>query len=49
MKFVDWLGRMSGSKAGSSALVREEGDKKQRVLIGQVEFQTCFRQEMNNE
>ena len=45
VKFLDWLGRMSGSTAGSSALVRDERDKKQRGLIGEVQSQICFNQE----
>ena len=49
MKILDWLGRMSGSTAGSSALVRERRDKKQRALIGEVRVQTCFSQELNQK
>ena len=45
VKLLDWLGRMSGSTAGSSGLVRDGRDKKQRALIGEVQIQICFSQE----
>lgn len=36
-KYHDWGGRMSGSRAGGSALSEEAGQEKQRALVGEVE------------
>lgn len=39
-KYHDWLGRMSGSRAGGSGLseeARDEKQLKQRGLVGEVE------------
>lgn len=38
MKFLDWLGRLSGSIAGSSVVSENEGIEKQMTLVGEVEM-----------
>lgn len=41
-KYHDWVGRMSGSRAGGSALSQEARDEKQRALVGEGELILCF-------